>query len=382
MPRAEVVVSEDELHVRTDFRSMDSCLHEPLLLALTAHLGFEVVPLAKASSILAPDPRYPELRQLIMQARKAWHLYGEELITAVRELLIQGRLLPMMAANQDALQDLFRGHMVRLEVGFAGTTTDRPTLRRMIDKGLIEPQMLETSSVDVAFRLGRGLEMLEAHRTRAPDADLDMIVRKALDLELTEQDHAALDYTKRRGAMFMRRPSHTVPHEFQRILNEAEVGSIRAAINGAIEDRADVASLTRELRAAVKGHPTLINDMERVARTELQFAHSWGAYHALKAQTAAAGESDPEVYKFVNPSACADCRRIWGPMGSPHHYRLSYIEQREGAGGNFRLSRKQWGPVIGPVHPNCTEGPLQFYTAELVDTINEAADELMEMFNL
>ena len=48
----------------------------------------------------------------------------------------------------------------------------------------------------------------------------------------------------------------------------------------------------------------------------------------------------------------------------------------------FNLSVEQYESYIaeGRIVHNCTEGPLQYYEAGLVDAINEAADELSAIF--
>jgi hypothetical protein len=68
-------------------------------------------------------------------------------------------------------------------------------------------------------------------------------------------------------------------------------------------------------------------------------------------------------------------------MAKPHVYKLSFVEGRTAAGGNFRLPRKEWGPVVGPIHPNCTEGPLQWFQPELVDAINDAGARLAKLWD-
>ena len=63
--RAEIFVDGDDVHVGTNLAKADPCLHEPILGAIAAHLGYTMEPLAKASKELDPDPRYPELVKLI-----------------------------------------------------------------------------------------------------------------------------------------------------------------------------------------------------------------------------------------------------------------------------------------------------------------------------
>jgi hypothetical protein len=154
---------------------------------------------------------------------------------------------------------------------------------------------------------------------------------------------------------------------------------IRSAVQRSIEGKGS-GSLERDLRAAVQGHPTLVNDMRRVARTELNNAQSHGAYVGLKDALAKQGEKDPDVFKFVSVHSCIDCRRIWGEPTQPRHYKLSHIEAREAAGGNFGLPRSEWGPCIGGIHPNCTEGPLMYYAPALTDAINRSAERFMKRY--
>lgn len=373
-----------DLHIRVP-ADLDPCELEHVFDGLARHYGLDVDLMRKASRSRAgegpPDPRYPELTTLIRSARKSWELYGQQLLEAVAKLLEEGRLLPMTATNEALLLELFRDHQVAVVSRFAGRATDLPRLERLIRAGLVSPDVQQRSLIDVAFRLGRALPMLEAHRVRAEGApSLEDIIREAVTVPLTARDRRALEYVKRRGEIYMRRPASEAADEAQRVLTEDEFRVLRDATARGVEQRQGFRDLARELKTSVQGNPTLFNDMDRVARTELAFAHSFGAYEGLKQQAADAGEDDPQVYKFVAPSACADCRRIWGPPRDPKRYALSYIEKREAEGGNFRLPRAQWGPTIGPVHPNCTEGPLQYWTEGIVDSINRAADELIRVF--
>ena len=164
-----------------------------------------------------------------------------------------------------------------------------------------------------------------------------------------------------------------------RQLSEAERWAVGTAVAEAIRTGQTQQRLARELRDVTRG-TVLVNDMDRVARTELHFAHAHGAYVGLKEQARLVGDEDPLVYKLVGGDACEHCRRIWGPSGSPHTYRLSYIEQREASGGNFRLPSSEWGPVIGPVHPNCREAALLYFHPDIHDAIQEAAAELAEWY--
>lgn len=380
------------LRVETNLRHLDPCLHGPAFAALAQHLGYDPAPMEMAlqggDEHEPPDPRYPWLQELIRRARKDWERWGEKLAEEVDRLLKGGALLPMTPKSEQALLDLFRDHEVEIVVQFAGRTPDRARLKDLIRRGLVSPDVEHQSYIDTAYRIGRGLEMLEPHMVpEGPPLELlKEKLRQSLAYKLTPKDERAIEYVKRQGALLMRRPAQSVGadlervvqyHDEQRLLKPDELGVIRGAVLKSIR-REGSGSLPRDLRDAVKGHPSLVNDMDRVARTELNNAHSWGAYEGLKAQLLATGVGDPEVYKFVSPYACRDCKRIWGEPSKPHRYRLSFIEAREAAGGNFGLPRGEWGPVIGTVHPNCTEGPLLYFDEALVESINRAADRFLK----
>lgn len=381
----------DSLRVQTNLRQLDPCLHPTAFAALAAHLGYDPEPMAMAvrgKNAEPPDPRYPALTSLIAKARRDWARWGTQLVERVSELLKNGDLMPMSQKSEQALIELFRDHEVQIVARFAGYHPDHARLKSLIKRGLVSPTVVNASYVDVSYRLARGLEALQPHMV--PDsspAALEETIREAMRYKLTPRDRKALHYAKKEAAVMMRRPASVligeverVVHytEEQRVLTPEELGVIRGAVTKTVRHEGS-GNLVKDLHRAVEGHPTLVNDMQRVARTELVNVHGYGGYIALKEAAAARGEDDPEVYKFVSPYACADCRRIWGDPGNPRRYRLSYIEEREASGGNFRMSpRSAWGPVRGAVHPNCTEGPLQYWNQALVESINRAAEGFLE----
>ncbi len=401
------------IRVRTNLDRVAAGDIPAVFAALGAHVGFDAEALRKAATPRGgegPDPRYPGLVTLVQQARRDWDRFGRRLVREIGKLLDEGKLLPMSAENEALLLELFRDHQVALLARFSGHTVDHPRLRRLVEAGVVDPSVTHPSLIDVSYRLGRGLNMLEVHRVKAPGAvPMAELVRDALRVQLTDRDKQALVYVQRRGEVFMRRPVEQATNAAHRGLTLAELKAFRRATTEAIEGargRRELAQALRDAASSVAAHPaadreavrefgaaavsaavqeamagrTLQNDMDRVARTELAFAMCHGAYEALRQQTAEAGIRDPEVYKFVAPRSCVDCKRIWGPPANPNRYKLSYVEAREAEGGNFDRPREDWGPVVGPVHPNCTEGPLQFYDRKLVDSINQAADEILAAY--
>ena len=375
------------LRVRTNLRELEAEQIPAVISSLLEHAGCGCDHEHLAKAMLpaggeGEDPRYSRLFKLIRHARRDWRTWGDQLVAEITRLLDAGKLLPMTSANEAVLLELLRDHELALVARITGRPpAPRRELERLKRKGLVTPEVEHTALLAVSYRIGRGLDMLEAHRiNKAPP--VSQTVGDALKVELTPRDREAMAYVQRRGAVFMRRPAANAVSEAQRVLSEAEYAPIRETLEEGVSRRWSRAKVARELQQAVVGNPSLTNDFDRVARTEMVFAHNHGAYMALKHQADGAGLEDPEVYKMVSPNACRECKRIWGPPGAPKRYRLSFIEQREAAGGNFRLKRAQWGPVIGPIHPNCTEGPLQIWHRDLHEAIEEAAAEVLEHWGI
>lgn len=348
-----------------------------VLAGVAGHLGCscDEVTLAKARAVEDyADPRYPALYELIKRARRDWAAYGEQLVAEVMRLLDDGKLLPMTERRERLLVELLEDHQVALVARITGRVPPggEPSWARLHRQGLVDDAMLERAPLVLSWKAGRRLEGLGVHRHDA--REVEAVLRSAMAYQPTEQDQQALRYVQRRGAVYMRRPAAAVGDEVSRVLSETEAHLVRGAIGKSVALGEGRQKLKQRLSDAVQGHPTLTNNMDRVARTELAFAHNHGAYQSLREELEGAGLDDPEVYKFCSPRACKHCRRIWG-NGGEIRYKLSYIEAREAAGGNFGLKAHEWGPVIGPVHPNCTEGPLQVYHPDVADAIDEAFEE-------
>lgn len=359
----------NEVHLSTDMKRLHPDLIPSVFGALGHHLGLNAVALEKAARrdhAHGPDPRYPDLPELIRSARRDWSQWGEALVEEIGALLADGKLLPMTPAAEAMLFDLLNAHQVRISARFSGHFPDPRAIRREVRAKHLPKTYQRTSYAEIAYRVGRSRDQTAPHRPTAA-RPLAVIVRDALTIPLTNQDRAALEHVRRRAAVWIAGPSERLRREMGR------------AVYHAVEHRQGHRELAAKL-AELADHPGVNNDFERVARTELAQAHNVGAYQGLKQQTGAFGDNDPWVYKFVSPGACVDCRRIWGSPGDPTRYKLSAIEAREAAGGNMGRPRAEWGPVIGPVHPNCTEGPLQYWTKALVSSITAAADEFLKTY--
>lgn len=375
-----------EVHLE-GLEHLDACLAPAVLDAVASQLGYEVALLRKASDEgEGIDPMFPDIYRLIELARNDWDRWGERLVRELLELQERGQLFPMTPENERLLMQLLGEHELAIILRWSGkgrAMAPRGEYTALVERGLVSPAVSMTSWVEIAYRLGRGADLLQA--LEAPPEttqDLEALVRKAMETPLTPADRHAIEHVKRRGAIYMRRPAveatgelYRVLTEEERLLTDDELGRVRRVTEAAVEQRQGMKQLERKLWDALQG-TTLNNNVARIARTELLGAHHHGAYRALKEQAAKIGQTDPWVFKFARAGACVDCLRIWGKPTDPQRYRLSELEAWEAEGANFRKPRKEWRACIGPIHPNCTEGPLLLYRERVVRGANALAERI------
>lgn len=329
----------------------------------------------------APDPRLGELVTLIEHARESWDQYGQQLTEKVVELLEAGKLLPLTPKNEQALRALFDDHRVTLLLELQGAeAAGRAKLRALQRAGLVSPEIVKAGGyTEIAYRLGRGLDLLKLHERKVNRPSLEQALEAALRTDLDEEDVRAIGYAQRQAGEYIRRPIRQSLTRTHRLLWNHELASIREGMADYVENPQEE-PLKRRLRRAVKA-TSLTNDLDRIARTELQYAHGWGAYRKLKVQAQEElGEDDPKVYRLASVNACRHCLRIWGPPSQPIPYRLSELERHEARGGNFGVPAAQWGPTIGPVHPNCACAPIAYYDEQMAPAIAAAAQEVLDTF--
>jgi hypothetical protein len=387
--RVLVAVDGDAVTVRTDMARMAPELRAVALDALARHLEVDLhvhEPMRKADATgpERPDPRYSELATLIEHARSDWAAWGQLLTRKVLDLLDAGKLLPLNRQNETVLRRLFEDHREALLVQINGRADlDARRMSQLQTAGLVSPDIAQRGGyVALAYRLGKGLDTLKQHELPVPDrqATLAEALRVAVAPKLTPEDEAAIEWVQKRAGELITRPVQTAAGRVLVRLSDDDLGSIRATLAGHLEEGTDRGKLKQDLAAALTG-TTLQNDLDRIIRTELQFAHGYGAYNKLKEQAKTEfGEDDPQVYRVASINACTHCKRIWGPPTKPIIYRLSQIEAHEAQGGNVGLPAAQWGPVIGPVHPNCACSPLAYYRPVFQDAISRVAEEVLKNF--
>lgn len=298
-----------------------------------------------------PSPLTPEINTLLEQAMVDFDRYGVKLFNAVMALIAKGQGLPLTEKTREALEWLYREHAAELIGRFSGSQMDMAAVRRLIKTGRLSEDYLKVrgpSTLTLMYRVGKAYPVAEVPRDRGQTTSLKAAMQAARSVPLTSRDMEALNYIQQRGAVYMRRPIATGQQAVDRALLDAEQEVIRGTVAKAKVEGDGWKRLARDLRDATQG-TDLRNDMVRVARTEGMFAVHAGALAGLKEKAEVLGDSDPKVYKLVSPGACAACRRIWGEMTSPRVYRLSEVEGQT----NFGKKQSEWGPTVGPTHPNC-----------------------------
>jgi hypothetical protein len=332
-----------------------------------------MVPLEKADRSEDVDPGWPDFLQVLNGAMVPWETWNAWLL---RELA----RTPMARGRNPGLADQIRQRLREHETGViaatTGATVDAQIASALVRTGQLRPDYPTRALVPQAVALGLGAD---------PDQRRPPGTRTPPREPRTPAELGALTYARARAGAYMRRPVDGFQRAVTtalleegvdvdpRALSPDERAIIGREVAAAVRDRIDPAELAQRLRDATAG-TTLTNDMERVARTELAFALNHGALAALRAKLRP-GE-DPDVYRIASPQACTECRRIWGSSREPVLYKLSYIEYRERNGGNFGLPAAAWGPVIGPVHPNCLCSPPIRHTAVTQELSNLIADRV------
>lgn len=384
--RTIATVDGDSITLETDWTGMEAAHRAAALAGLQEHLGcrhgHEPMELATKPMGEVPDPRYGELLALIEHARADWDAWGPRLTRRVLDLLDAGKLLPMTEASEKVIRALFDDHRLAMVIDMAGPgRAGRDRVMKLVEAGLVSPEIASQGGyVEVAYRLGKGLETLKQHERPITTREFELgeVIEEALKPQLTVADRHAIRWAQERAGELIRRPADKAASAVTRRLSDEELGSLRTTVSKHLAD-GDRGNLKHDLQEAIKG-TDLTNDLDRIVRTEIAFAHNYGAYQKLKEETKALGEADPQVYRVASVNACKHCLRIWGPPSAPVVYRLSEIEQWEADGGNVGVPAAEWGPVIGPVHPNCACSPLAYYRADLEDAIRRATDLVISTF--
>lgn len=371
--RIEVETHGDCLHMHTG--KLPPEIAAAVAAALASNHGLQIEPLHKGrSSGEGPDPRFPELQRLVESVRPKWLKWSMWLLDHILAMFRSGRTPPA-----GLLARVFSQHEIGAIAEITGATQNRQVAVDLIRTGDLPTAYQSRAPVSEAFAHGLALDS----RT-PPRIPTEQAIPRTPRTPLSDSEVAAAEYARSRAGIYLQKPVTTLHQSVQHALidsglaidDRAMPSPVREAVAASIETREKLQQAKRRIEASIDD-AGMLGDVERIARTELQQAHSHGAYTALRAR---AGEADPLVYKIASPGACEDCLRIWGHPGNPVHYKLSAIEAHEAAGANFRRKRSEWGPTIGPTHPNCTCPPLLEWHPDVHDAVQDIAAELARTF--
>lgn len=370
--RYVIPVDQHPGHVHVDLSGLPSATRLAVLGAMANHALHEV-DLAKAvhGEGEGADPRFPELNALVDRVRTTWSWWARRLADHLAALLGSG-------APPEKVEEAIAEHDAGVTAAITGQVParDRDVVDDLVAAGALSADLATSAPIPTAVRLGMAHDPINPRGVAAPTVH-------PLTRPLSPNELGAMAYARKRAAIYMRRPIAGLQATVDLVaLDSAPVSRrlpaierklVGDVIEQAIADRTPVGQVAKQLRAAVQG-TSLSNDMDRVAITELAFAHNHGALVGLEASIPPG--SDPMVYKIVNPGACADCRRIWGHPANPVRYRLSVVK----AGDNFGKSHGQWGPTVGPGHPRCTCPPLLIWNDAVHDAVQDVAEELRRIY--
>lgn len=372
MKRYHIEVETHGDHVHVHLAGMPPLLVAAVCSALVADHGLQIEPMHKGRGQgEGPDPRFPELEQLVERVRPLWAKWSMWLLDQILALFRSGRTPP-----PGMLRRVFSQHELGVIAEITGSTQDRQGAVDLIRTGALPSDYQGKAPVSQAFALGLALDPRTPPRIPAEES-----APRAPRTPLSDTEIAAAEYARSRAGIYLQKPVTALHQGMQHALIDEDLAIddralLRPVVARAIEAREPLASAKRRIEAVITD-AGIEGDVDRIARTELQQAHSHGAYASLKAR---AGEADPLVYKIASPGACEDCRRIWGHPSNPVHYKLSAIEAHEAGGGNFRRKRGEWGPTIGPIHPNCSCPPLLEWHPDVHDAVQDVAAELARTF--
>ncbi len=243
--------------------------------------------------------------------------------------------------------------------------------------------------------IGAGYRLGLVHQAVKPEVEWDRAWSVAQRAPLTDVDRFMLAHVKARGGAYLRKVAYTASEAGNLALLERDVKITRDQMLRGIEERIHphrLAGFMADLtgRKVDRGDGVMIwsggdwsRDWRRVARTELAFAHNHGALSAMlqrHPENADRKDGDPlrvpRVLVFKQPqrvrrregklwAPCTHCYRIWyADDTTPQLYPLDDVIA---AGENVGKKAAEWGPTVGPTHPNDLCGPLREFIPETLN---------------
>lgn len=238
---------------------------------------------------------------------------------------------------------------------------DRHVTTEEVDKlkkeGLL-PKATKVSTIKQAYVLGKmeaTLKEAEWKNLSWEEVQAVAVGRQTpLQLKQIEAAELSMDVTLRglfedvRGGLF----NELAAASGLAITEAAVKDKVAEEIKTGVEERKNYIQVANGLMGSLKETK---RDWYRVASTEMHAAREQGVVGSIMSGEDVyrrADGADSGVAVVPDPDACEDCKRLYLDGGKPKLFKLS--ELMDNAGTNYiRPWRKNAGPVVPPLHPNC-----------------------------
>jgi hypothetical protein len=229
----------------------------------------------------------------------------------------------------------------------------QPAVRHAFNAGRVGARRADRELMKILK--AQQLDLLIPPKPKQLELELKELDKEVSELErehpLDPWDKYALDYARQRAGIYIRGLGNrlgtnleTLAIETERQVRQNLMRRIRRQVSEAIIRRDTARRLASSIGRDIGDWS---RNLDRIARTELQFAHQngWAAHYR-----ATTGD-DTTVAKRVDDDACDDCKRLFlEPDGRP---RIFTLEELEANGTNVGKKRNAWEATVGPVHPYC-----------------------------
>ena len=337
-----------------------------------------------------PSPYTPLLNALIELASLEFVQWRKRLLNDVIEIVGKsGEHMPISREDMNKVRRVFREYEERLRLRMTGTSGLPGDV--LASLGVKESEGRE-NLVEAAYRLGTTWKHDRVVKPVPHDSKPSVVrkraqeaLRVAFSVDMSDHQREMARRAQEKAGALITRPANaaarilgvTIQEESMK-WSDAQLAPVRKAVKYALENRWGHGKLKDLLWNAISdsdapGVKTMTNDLERIAKTELQFAYARGAVDVLMEK---AKGKNLKVFTFAHPDACEQCKRIWGTMPKPNIYWLADVVAN---GTNKGLKPKQWRAIVGPIHPNCFCPPLKEYKEHVFSAVKKADEIFMKM---
>jgi hypothetical protein len=215
-------------------------------------------------------------------------------------------------------------------------------------------QFPDSGKVDHAFKFGVLSEALGDKRAKSMNyAKFKEFLSSGRFIPLTEAEEKAVSYLKSRAYNDLKGLSETRKKALRTMIStsESERGKmldqvLQKETSEGAKNRKTHKEIASAIRQTIKDPA---RDIDRIIDHVMHEAHDYGRAYSILRRTG----PEAKVWFSVLADACDECVRIYlknGAQSEPKVFKLSEVIAN---GNNIGRKRKDWKPVLGPVHPYC-----------------------------